>query len=99
MTPFQINLFFISLILLALWLVILAARHFKPWLLWIVPIFALLLHGLIYSIVYIKDLVDGLSNPLLYNAWNNVLRAQTYLTVIMYAVAFLVVQRGFRKNG
>ena len=101
MTPSQINLGMLLLIAINIVLIVLAVPHLKKWWVWLVPIGILLLFGAIYSVVYIVDATDKINNPMLYNGMNNFLRAQSYLTIAMYAAAFLVMVRrkGINKNG
>lgn len=103
MTPGEINVIMIILILIALVLVGYIARAFLwRWRLWFVPITALLLLGLVYSVVYLFDVADGsVSNPLLFNTYNQILRGGSYLVIIAYLIAFITVQRKVagNKNG
>ena len=91
MSAIQINLIMIGLILVGLILIAVAYKKLRPWVIWLTPVILLLLHGLVYSVTYISDAMTLNVNPLLYNAWNNWLRAQSYLTIIFYVTAFLLL--------
>lgn len=99
MTAFTINLVMIGLIMISILFLYLVVHRVRRWWIWLIPLFMYILHGLIYSLVYISDYHDGIQNVILYNYWNNVLRGQSYLTVIMYAAAFLLLQRKVNKDG
>jgi hypothetical protein len=103
MTPAEINLLFIGLILVALLLVgYIAKRFLWRWRLWLIPLTALLLMGMLYSVVYLIDVGDGaVSNPLLFNQYNQILRGGSYLVIIAYLLAFIIVQRKVsdKQNG
>jgi len=90
----------IVLIIAALVMLATMFVKFRRWSAWVIPILALLLHGLVYSIVYINEAAHGgIQTPLLYNYWNSFLRAQTYLTVIAYIAAFQIMQGRVSKDG
>jgi len=93
MSGMETNVLMIGMILLAFGVLYLATKHIARWKIWVMPIVALLGFGLLYSILYILDARNGIDDVLLYNGLNNFLRAQSYATVIMYAVAFLVMRR------
>jgi hypothetical protein len=103
MTPVQINYLMIVLMLVALALVGYVVRLFLwRWVLWLIPIIALLLMGLLYSVVYLFDTADGtVSNPLLFNTYNQILRGGSYVVIIAYLCAFITLQRrlGGNKHG
>jgi len=95
MTPIEINYLMIGLILVALALVgYITYLYIWRWRFWLVPITALLLLGLLYSIVYIFDAGDGaVSNPLTFNTYNQILRGGSYLVIIAYLLAFIALQK------
>ena len=95
MTPAEINLVMIGLILVALALIGYVVRLFLlRWFLWILPLLTLLLMGLLYSVVYLFDTADGsVSNPLLFNTFNQILRGGSYIVIIAYLTAFIVLQK------
>lgn len=98
MTSVQINYLMIGVILVALFFVCKAARRVRPWGLWIIPIVILLLHGLIYSVDYILENAAGTIVPTVFNTWNNILRGHAYLTIIAYALTFILTQRAVRRE-
>jgi hypothetical protein len=95
MTPAEINVGMIALILVALGLVGYVVRLFLwRWFLWLIPLIALLLMGLLYSFVYLFDSADGaISNPLLFNTYNQILRGGSYIVIIAYLLAFIALQK------
>ena len=100
MTAAEINLIMIGLILVALALMGYVIRLFLwRWFLWMLPLLTLLLMGLLYSVVYLFDTADGsVSNPLLFNTFNQILRGGSYLVIIAYLVAFIALQKKLGEN-
>ena len=100
MTSVEINYIMIVLILIALILLAYVAHLFlRRWFLWTLPILSLLLMGLLYSIVYLVETAEGPpSNPLLFNVFNNILRGGSYLVMIAYMIAFIILQRNLKEG-
>jgi hypothetical protein len=100
MTPSEINVLMIGLILVALALVgYITYLYIWRWRFWLIPITALLLLGLLYSVVYLFDTADGsVSNPLLFNQYNQILRGGSYLVIIAYLIAFIALQKRLGEN-
>ena len=95
MTAAEINLVMIGLILVALSMIgYIGIRYLLRWLLWLIPIVTLLLMGLLYSVVYIFEAADSsISNPILFNQFNQILRGGSYIVIIAYLTAFIVLQK------
>jgi hypothetical protein len=95
MTSAQINLLFIGLIVIAAALIVYAVlKYTRRWWFWFVPVFTFLLFGFVYSAVYLVNVADGsLSDPLLFNLYNQLMRGSIYVIIIAYAVVFIAVQR------
>jgi len=95
MTSIEYNYLMIFMIIVALALIgYLGYKYLKRWILWLTPLLALLLLGLLYSIIYLIDASNGsVSNPILFNTYNQILRGGSYLVIIAYLVAFIILQR------
>jgi energy-coupling factor transporter transmembrane protein EcfT len=100
MTSVETNYLMIGMILIALSLVgYIALRFLRRWVLWLFPVVGLLLLGLLYSVVYLFDSADGaISNPLLFNTYNQILRGGAYAIIIAYLFAFIVLQKKVAGN-
>lgn len=89
----------IGLILIALALSLAITIVYKKFWWWSIPIFVLLIHGLVFRIILAVDLADGVVNENVYNVWSDLLHMQDKITIIIYALAILTQRIVLRRKG
>jgi hypothetical protein len=91
MTALDIQKINLLVILFNIILIIFINLKYRKYWLWFIPIFLLLIHGMVFGVVYIIDKIpDGIVDPVIYNLWSSILHLQDKTTITVYAVALLL---------
>jgi hypothetical protein len=91
MTTLDLQKTNLIVILLDIMLLSIICFKYKRYWLWFIPIYVLLLHGMIFGIIFTIDIMsDKIVNPIFYNSWSSILHIQDKTTIAVYAIAVLL---------